>query len=78
MATPSQRVIRPQVPVPTTLDDLAESIWRLPRRKRETLEDLLETRFVETILRRAKEIPRLRKAGKLLTLRQLQSEFSRS
>ena len=68
---------RTRVVVPISLEDLAESIWRLPRRERETLGDLLEVRFVRTVMRRAREIPRLRKAGKLLTLYDLKREFSR-
>lgn len=75
MAALSTKAIRTRVSVP--LEDLAESIWRLPRRDREALELLLEKRFVRTVLRRAKDVPRLRRAGKLLTLRDLRQAFSR-
>lgn len=74
MAVESTKAIGTRVPAPVSLEDPAESIWRLPRRDRETLEDLLEERFVRTVTRRAKEIPWLRKAGKLLTLRDLKRE----
>lgn len=67
----------PRMVIPISLEDIAESIWQLPPRDRETLEDLLEKKFVQTILRRSREIPRLRKAGKLLTLRQLEQSTAR-
>mgnify|MGYP001598160273 CR=1 FL=1 len=59
------------------VEELAENILRLPRRERETLEELLEEKFVATVLRRARQIPRLRKKGKLLTFDKLKQEFSR-
>ena len=59
-----------------TIERLAEEIWQLPRREREALEDLFEEKFVRTALRRAKEIPRLRREGKLLSLETLRQEFS--
>lgn len=70
LSSPTSRVF---IPVP--LDELAKTIWQLSPGDRETLSTLLEEKFVHTVLRRAKEIPRLRKAGKLLSLKELQSEF---
>ena len=66
----------PRVVTPIPLEDIAESIWLLPPRDRETLEDLLEKKFVRTVLRRSREVPRLRKTGKLLTLRQLKQSLA--
>lgn len=65
----------PRVSIPIQLEELAESIWRLPRRERETLEDLLEKNFVQRALKRAKNIPRLRKEKKLLSLGELRSDY---
>ena len=57
------------------IDELADVFWRLPRSQREALEDVLEEKFVKTVLRRAKEIPRLRKQKKLLSLSDIRQEF---
>lgn len=75
----TDRMHRPSVKLsaPQTLADIAERIWQLPARHRETLEDLLEEKFVRTVLRRSREVSRLRKSGKLLTLRQLKQSFAR-
>lgn len=66
-----------RISLPVSLSDLAESIWHLPSKEREALEDLLEKQFVRTVLRRAKEIPRLRKTGKLISLEELKRGFPR-
>ncbi len=77
MANGVVKITDQKTSLPVALDALAESIWRLPRRKRESLEEMLEKKFVATTLRRAKEIPRLRKKGKLLTLEELKRGLSR-
>jgi len=77
MQTASQKLTHQHISVPVAIEDLAESIWKLPRHDRETLEDLLEKRFVQTVLRRVKEIPVLRKKGKLLSFEQIKNEFTR-
>lgn len=69
-------MLRARLALPVSLEDLAERIWHLPRRDREELEDLLEERFVHTVLKRAKEIPRLRRERKLLSLAQLKRAVS--
>ena len=61
--------------MPTSLEHLAETIWQLPRKDREALEDILEEKFVKTVLRRAREIPRLRKQKKLLSLKDIERTF---
>lgn len=66
-----------KVSIPVSVDQLAESIWQLPRKDREALEDVLEERFVKTLLRRAREVPRLRKEKKLLSLKEVAGAFSR-
>lgn len=66
-----------KISVPVSVQDLAESIWRLPPKERETLEDILEKNFVRRVLKRSKEISRLRKEKKLLSLRDVEREFAR-
>ena len=61
--------------MPTSLEHLAETIWQLPRKDREAIEDILEEKFVKTVLRRAREIPRLRKQKKLLFLKDIERTF---
>lgn len=68
-------IVSSQVSIPVRIDDLAETIWRLPSSDREALEDLLEAQFVKKVLRRAREIPQLRKEGNLLSLDELREEF---
>ena len=60
-----------------SVEKLAESIWRLPPRQREALGDVLEEKFVKNILRRVRQIPRLRKEKKLLSLKDIERTFSR-
>ncbi len=54
-----------------SLDGLAEMLWKLPSHDLEAVEDMVERKFVRTVLNRAQEIPRLRKQGKLLSLADL-------
>lgn len=77
MRPSSSKSSAPRVADPLSVEDIAEHIWQLPTRRRETLEDLLEEKFVRTVLRRSREVSRLRKTGKLLTLRQLKQSFAR-
>ncbi len=67
-----------KISIPVSVQDLAESIWQLPPREREALEDILEEKFVKTALRRAREVPRLRREKKLLSLKDIKQAFSRS
>ena len=57
------------------LEELAQSIWQMPKRERQALEDILEEKFVRTVIRRSKQIPRLRQEKKLLSLAELKREF---
>lgn len=57
------------------LEELAQSIWQMPKRDRQALKDILEEKFVKTVLRRSKQIPRLRREKKLLSLAELKREF---
>ena len=66
-----------RVSVPVALESLAEAIWQLPRRDREALEDVLEEKFVKTVLRRSGEITRLRKGKKLLSLADIKRSLVR-
>lgn len=65
-----------RISIPVPLDQLAESIWQLPRKDREALEDVLEEKFVKTVLRRAREIPRMRREKRLLSLKEIEKNFS--
>ena len=66
-----------KISVPVSVQDLAESIWRLPPKERQSLEDVLEEKFVKRVLRRSNEIPRLRKEKKLLSLRDIERVLAR-
>lgn len=77
MATTLIKKSSVRVSVPMSLDALAQSIWQMPRKDREALEDVLEEKFVKTVLRRAREIPRLRRENKLISLRDIERAPSR-
>ena len=64
-----------RISISLNLEELAQSIWQMPKRDRQALEDILEEKFVKTVLRRSKQIPRLRREKKLLSLADLQKEF---
>ena len=64
-----------RISISLNLEELAQSIWQMPKRERQALEDILEEKFVRTVLRRSKQIPRLRQEKKLLSLAQLKREF---
>lgn len=64
-----------QAPIRLNINELAEVFWQLPRREREALEDILEKKFVKTVLRRSKEMSKLRKQKKLLSFKDICQEF---
>lgn len=66
-----------RVTIPVPLQDLAQTIWELPRRDKEALEELLEERFVRSVLKRARQIPALRRQKKLVSLAAMRKEFAR-
>jgi hypothetical protein len=66
-----------RVAIPIPLDTLARTIWELPRRDKEALEELLEERFVRTVLKRAQQIPALRRGKKLISLETMRKEFAK-
>lgn len=69
-----------RVAVPAQIQDLAQTIWALPRRDKEALEELLEElleeRFVRSVLKRTRQIPGFRRAKKLVSLEKMRKEFA--
>lgn len=65
-----------RIAVPAPIQDLAQTIWALPRRDKEALEELLEERFVRSVLKRVRQIPGIRRAKKLVSLEKMRKEFA--
>ena len=59
------------------LSDLAEVVKKLNLSERETLEMLLDTGFTKTVIKRNKEIERLRKQNRLLSFEELKKSLSK-
>lgn len=57
------------------LAELATRIRKLNPSDRETLEMLMDVEFTRAVLRRAGEMERLRKQGRLLSLADMQKSF---
>ena len=71
----SKTTTQKQVSIPVPFEALAEIIWHLRPREREVLEELLEKKLVSKVIRRSREIPRLKKEEKLLSLSALRQSF---
>lgn len=60
-----------------SFEHLVRLLRKLGPSERETLEILLDERFARTVLRRGREVERLRKKGKLLSLDEVQKAARR-
>ena len=65
----------PKIRKKTAFDDFLRIIPALEDSQRETIEIMLDEAFTHTILKRAKELKKLKAKSQLLSLAQLQEEF---